>query len=140
MRIILIRHGDGSCGLTPVGQGQTEKTADLLKSMELDTSKTALLTSQLRRAVETAEIIQRNLGLTETLPKSWLTCETKENTAMNLAQFAADHSDLAAVIAVSHMPEIEDLLGSLGFHGSARNGSVHEVDFQTRTVNRLFVP
>ena len=141
MRIFLIRHGDASGRLTPVGQGQIERTADFLKSLGLETSKTALLTSQLPRAIETAEIISKTMNLLEeVLLKSWLTNGTNENTAMNLAEFTANHPDLVAVIAVSHMPEIEDLLRNLGFYGSARNGSVHEVDFSTKTANRLFVP
>jgi len=140
MRIFLIRHGDASGGLTTFGQGQVSRTADFLKSLELDLSKTVLLTSQLRRAVESAEIVQKTLGLGETLPTSWLTCGTGDDTEACLAQFVADHADLVAVIAVSHMPEIEQLLGRLGFYGTARNASVHEVDLQTRTATRLFVP
>ena len=140
MRIFLIRHGDAFGGLTTLGQGQVSRTADFLKSLGLDFSKTILLTSQLRRAVESAEIIQKTLGLGETLPTSWLTCDTNENTEACLAQFVVDHADLEAVIAVSHMPEIEQFLGRLGFYGTARNASVHEVDLQTRTATRLFVP
>lgn len=140
MRIFLIRHGDAAGKLTPHGQGQIQRTADFLKSLGLDLSKTTLLTSQLPRAVETAEIIQKTLGLTEAVPKSWLTCGTYDNTEACLVQFVADHAGLDAVIGVSHMPEIEQLLGRLGFYGTARNGSVHEVDLQTRTATRLFVP
>src|SRR3989344_6099973 len=106
MRIFLIRHGDASGGLTTLGQGQVSRAADFLKSLGLDLSKTVLLTSQLRRAVESAEIVQKTMGLGEVLSKSWLTCNTKENTEACLAQFVADHADpLVAVIAVSHMPE-----------------------------------
>lgn len=111
MRIFLIRHGDASGRLTTLGQGQISRTADFLKSLGLDLSKTTLLTSQLQRAVESAEIVQKTLGLAEAVPKSWLTCNTNDNTEACLAQFVADHADLDAVIGVSHMPEIEQLLG-----------------------------
>lgn len=141
MRIFLIRHGAASDGLTTLGQGQISRTADFLKSLELDLSKTMLLTSQFRRAVESAEIVQKTLGLDEVVQKPWLTCDTThENTEACLGQFVADHADLAAIIAVSHMPEIEQLLGRLGFYGTARNGSLHEVNLQTRTATCLFVP
>ena len=115
MRIFLIRHGDASGGLTTLGQGQISRTADFLKSLGLDLSKTALLTSQLQRAVESAEIVRTTLGLVETVPQSWLTWETTENTKACLAQFVADHTDLDAVIGVSHMPEMKQLLKTLGF-------------------------
>ena len=70
MRIFLIRHGDASGELTTLGQGQVSRTADFLKSLELDLSKTVLLTSPIRRAVESAEIIQKTLNLGEVAPKS----------------------------------------------------------------------
>ncbi|OGN03217.1 MAG: hypothetical protein A2651_02310 [Candidatus Yanofskybacteria bacterium RIFCSPHIGHO2_01_FULL_42_12] len=140
MRIFLVRHGDAMGGLMDFGRGQISRTADFFKSLGLDASKTVLLTSQLPRAVETAEIIRQTLGLGEVLPKSWLRCGTSENTATSLAQFAVDNADFTAVIAVSHMPEIENLLGKLGFNGAAGNGSVHEIEFQSRTVARLFQP
>ena len=140
MHIFLVRHGDAGDRLTPLGQSQIARTAEFLKSLVADVSKTALLTSQLPRAVETAEIIKNTLGLSEMTPKSWLTCNTEENTETCLVQFVADHPELEVVVAVSHMPEIEQLLGRLGFYGTAHNGSVHEVEFQTRTVTHLFVP
>ena len=140
MRIFLIRHGEASGMLTTNGQGQVSRTADFLKSLELDLSKTVLLTSPVRRAVESAEIIQKTLNLGEVAPKSWLSDGANDNTEACLAQFVADHADLVAIIAVSHMPEIEELLGRLRFYGSASNASVHEVDLQMRTASRLFVP
>jgi phosphohistidine phosphatase SixA len=140
MRIFVIRHGSADGGLTHLGREQVQRTADFLKSLELDTSKTALLTSRLRRAVESAEIIQKALNLGEALPISWLTCDTHENTGACLAQFVADHADLTALIAVSHAPEIEQLFYKLSFYGTAHNASVHEVDLQAGTVTCLFVP
>ena len=144
MRIFLVRHGSASDGLTLFGQSQIFETANFLKSLGLDTSKIILLTSQLCRAVETAEIIQKTLGLSEVFTKSWLTRKTEENTATILAQFAADHPDLVAVIAVSHRPEIEVLLDDLGFYSTrfvdTPNGSVYEIEFPTKAVTRLFVP
>ncbi len=140
MRIFLVRHGDAMGELTDHGRGQISRTADFVKSLGLDASKTVLLTSPVRRAVESAEIIRQALGLGEVIPKSWLTNGTSENTAACLAQFVADNPDLAAAIAVSHMPEIEELLGKLGFYGAARNGSVHEVELQSRMATRLFQP
>lgn len=134
MRIFLVRHGRASGGLTLDGVEQISRTGNFLKSLGLDISKTALLTSQLPRATQTADIIKNILGMNEVLPKSYLTCETTENTTANLAQFAVDHPDLTAVIAVSHQPEIEGLLGRFNFHGTVHNGSVHEVNFQTRTI------
>ncbi len=142
MRIFLVRHGDAYDGcLTPVGQEKISRTSDFLRSLGLDVSKTALLTSQLPRAVQTAEIIQKTLGLSEILLQSYLTCDTRENTAVSLASFTTDHVDLSAIIAVSHEPEIEWILYSLvGSYRAVRNGSVYEVEFQNRTVACLFVP
>ena len=138
MRIFLIRHGEASHELTTTGQRQISAAADFLKSLELDLSKTIIITSKLPRAVESATIIQKAMGLAEPLQKSWLTNGVPESAFDGLAGFATEHSDLATIIAVSHAPKIERILSEFKFYRGVRNGSVHEIDFQTKMVTHLF--
>lgn len=141
MRIFLIRHGYADDGLTRDGQRQISAAAGYLQALGFDISQVVLLTSELRRAVESAEIIGRTLGFTtEPIRKSWLTSDTDENTTRRLREFVSDNPSLTAVIAVSHMPEIEEALEKFGFYGNVRNGSIHEVDFQANRVTHLFEP
>jgi len=71
MRLLLVRHGESEgnanrvfqgrtdYGLTPLGRLQAERTAEALRGAGV----TALVTSPLRRAAETAAIIGTGLGL-----------------------------------------------------------------------------
>ncbi len=76
MRLVLVRHGDahagltgtiggpkGCAGLTPVGRRQAEALRDRLRSTGSLVAD-ALLTSELPRAIETAQIIAPALGFT----------------------------------------------------------------------------
>jgi len=94
MRLFLVRHGDahaglrgpiagprGSRGLTDLGREQAERLRDRLADGRLDVD--AVVTSELPRAIQTAEIVAPSLGIS-TMSRDCDLCEVHTGDADGL--------------------------------------------------------
>lgn len=140
MRLFLIRHGYALGGLYPLGVAQIIAAANFLKQLDIVPEQTLLLTSPLKRAVQSAEILKTQLGLNEPIQKEWL-----ENGRISLDKLSPLFTgDISTLIATSHMPNIEDTVEyfadtfGISFRAMASNGSIHLIDITNKKIERLF--
>lgn len=140
MKLFLIRHGYALGGLYPLGVAQIMAAANFLKQSDIVPEQTLLLTSPLRRAVMSAEILKNELGLNEPVKKDWL-----DNGRISLDKLSPLFTDkISTLIATSHMPNIEEAVEyfantfGINFRSNASNGSIHLVDITNKKVERLF--
>lgn len=140
MRIFLVRHGDALGGLSPLGVAQIIAAANFLKQLDIVQEQTLLLTSPLKRAVESAVILRNELELNEPVIKEWL-----DNGRISMDKLSPLFSDRTqTLIATSHMPNIKDAVEDfakifgLNFNVRVNNGSVHLIDITNKKVERLF--
>jgi len=149
MRVLLVRHGQTLFRLSEVGQKQILAAGNFLKLFfeqeKARESEIVILTSPLKRAVESAEILRKKLGLKSVEVKEWLDCGA--DTTSGLRRITSDaYPTLKYVIAVSHMPNIEEALSNFamnfGIDGyfNASNGSVHLIDANKKVVQKIFAP
>ena len=145
MKIFFVRHGEADGDLVYYGIKQIEKSADFLKQQEM-TPPIRLITSIVMRAVSSAKIIQETLGLSESIQVGWLVNEDGANIAKHIMDFSEVVPPFQTIIAVSHQPEIKETTSyfakifGVNFHTRAKNGSVHLVDTEAKTVQTLFEP
>ncbi|MDO8494950.1 MAG: hypothetical protein Q7S32_00280 [bacterium] len=148
MKIFLVRHGynDFDAGAASLGKNQIEQAAIFLKAALCPDEKTILLTSELTRAIKSADIISSILNLPTAQEMRWLTCDTKEDTFLRLQDFAAQNPEWQSIIAISHMPEIDETVWKFAeefgqrFRIKLENASIHLVDLTQRTVQKIFTP
>ena len=148
MKVYLIRHVYYSADedLSESGRKQVLDAADFLKQQNLDFAQIRLLTSDLRRALSSTEIIKTTLGLTEHAVAGWLINGTKSNIPDLIDTFFQENPECRIVVAVGHMPEIERAVDAYArrfgvkFSANAKNGSVHFVDTETKEVAEIFCP
>lgn len=147
MKIFFVRHGHAnSDGLDELGVRQIHETADFLKQQGLDSSQVRLLTSELTRAVKTAEIICKILGCPEHERVAWLTSGKKYDIPACIADFFQTNPQCQTIIAVSHLPEIAKTLEifaknfGINFSADPENGSVYLADTNAKKVQMVFQP
>ena len=137
MRIFLVRHGVAeNKRLSEFGRAQIRESALKLKGMEL--SGVVLCSSPELRAVESAEIIKEEFGLEKFEQCGWLGAWVSGlDVAGGLVRASEACNPTGALIAVSHMPQIEDLASALGCREPADNGSIFEIDPEGEWAKRL---
>jgi len=126
MQLLLIRHakaedhglpgGDRARALVEKGVKQSERVGEFLVSQDLVPD--LVLTSPVKRAAETAQIICQKTGIADPVTEAWLACGMRPKEA--LLQLAA-YQELDRVAIVGHEPDFSALVtGILG----ARSGHV----------------
>jgi phosphohistidine phosphatase SixA len=115
--IYFVRHGEYSRvsgSLNDIGISQLKKAAEIIKQ-ELENGesgngieKIAIYSSPVKRAVESAKIIQEALGLEKIVTKVELACESYLIGKI-VNEICNDSIDVA--ILVSHQPDLEAYLG-----------------------------
>lgn len=141
MQVYLLRHGvaeDNRSGLSDADRRLTEDGRRKLRQT-LGTASgaavqpTLILTSPLKRAIETAEIAQQALRYKGEL-------EQTEALAPNASVEEAwreirNHSNESAILLVGHNPLFADLaaylLGARDLHIDVKKGSIVRIDFET---------
>jgi broad specificity phosphatase PhoE len=115
--IYFVRHGEYnrvSGSLNDIGISQLEKAAEIIKQdlgngeSGSGIEKIAIYSSPIKRAVESAKIIQEALGLEKIVAKAELACESYLVGEM-VNEICNDSVDVA--ILVSHQPDLEAYLG-----------------------------
>lgn len=147
MKVFFVRHGVAKGDLIESGRRQIKSAANFLKELNLDITQICMLTSPQERAKSSAEIIWQMLGTSSPKVVNWLDDgEGGGNIPEMITKFFVDNSNCKIVIAVSHMPEIEGALEGFGemfesyFNANVVNASIHLVDLDTKTIQRLFRP
>lgn len=115
MELYLLRHADADTiaetdearPISEKGVGQARKVARFCEAREL--GKMRLLTSPLRRAYETAEIVARHLGA-ELQVVPWLASGMRPPAALEHLQ---EYAEETAVMLVGHEPDLSALIAHL---------------------------
>lgn len=137
MELYLLRHADADTPaatdedrwLSEKGQEQSARVARFCKQQQI--LPALVLTSPVRRARETAEIVATELGV-EVLTVPWLTCGLQPETALNeLSAFTAQ----SPVMLVGHEPDFSLLAGAL--LGLPSNSHIH---IRKASLTRLDLP
>jgi phosphohistidine phosphatase len=139
MQVYLLRHGaaeeersglnDADRALTQDGRRKLRQT--LRTAARADLQPTLVLTSPLKRAVQTAEIAQEVLNYTgELLQTEALMPSSHVEEVWNELR---DHRDEAAIMLVGHNPQFSDLagylLGAPNVQIDVKKGSILRIDF-----------
>ncbi len=115
MQLFLLRHAeaqpsaadDFDRALTPKGMQQAQRVSEFL--LRHDLRPQLLLTSPVRRARETAQILRTHLDI-EMLEQPWLACGMVPEVALAELQ-AFDH--FASLLIAGHEPDLSRLAGYL---------------------------
>jgi phosphohistidine phosphatase len=107
MDLLLLRHADANTEadndddrkLSDKGEGQAKKVAKFIKSNGLEPD--LILTSPIRRAQKTAEIVAEHLDL-ECTPAPWASCGMQPETATHELR---DFVKFERVLLVGHEPD-----------------------------------
>lgn len=141
MKIILVRHGDYDGGeLNPLGIHQIRGVAEEIRELFPQLDGAVVFGSPLLRAKQSAEIIADEVGLPGIQIKEWLASRRIIN---ELDVFDVVHPDVEVLIAVSHLPEIEDVLEHFGekFGVDAwfdvDKGSAFLIDLEAKEIRKL---
>ena len=153
MRVFLVRHGQANPqGLTEQGKSQIVLTGLFLATLSLDPLMTDMLSSETPRAVETARIIQQELGFSSLIMDNWLNVEHDPEDSferlLNLVEDAMIEDDHDSIILVTHEPHIKEMLRrfariyrqELPHALQVTNGSVFLVDTDNLFIKNMFVP
>lgn len=141
MQVYLLRHGaaeedrsglnDADRALTPDGRRKLRQTLHI--ASQADVRPTLILTSSLKRAVETAEIAQEVLGYKGELlrTEALLPGSSVEQVWDELRV----HANETAVVLVGHNPMFAELagylLGAPELQVDVKKGSLLRIDFET---------
>ncbi len=143
MKLYFLRHGradrsqwrggdDFDRPLTKDGKNRIARTADVIADLNLGLD--IIVTSPLVRAFQTAEIVAKNLGMTERLV-------TDERLGPgfhieNLSDILLEQPQAASILLVGHEPDfstmISDLIG--GGRVVCKKGSLARVDLNSSAV------
>ena len=136
MKLFFLRHGladrsawggdDGERPLTPRGKERMRAEAETIASLNL--SLDAIITSNLRRALQTAEIVAGRLGLLDRL-----ITDARLSPGFgraDLFSILGDHAQAASLMLVGHEPDfsltIEGIIG--GGNIVCKKGALARVD------------
>jgi|SRR3989344_524974 len=147
MKVFFVRHGQADGDLVDNGRRQVEAASSFLKRLNMEVTQVCLLTSPTKRAVGSAEIIQQALGLSEAKVTDWLDDGYGgKDIPDKITEFFKNTPTCQFIVAVSHMPEIEEALERFArrfgksFFTTAKNGSVYLVDTDTGLIEKVFQP
>ena len=117
---------DASRPLTPDGRKAMEREAKAIANLDLKLER--IITSPLKRAKETAQIVAQRLGMTERLIEDARLAGNFD--AAKLAVLASDHSDAESVMLVGHEPDFSRTIVQLIGGGSVelKKGGLARVD------------
>jgi phosphohistidine phosphatase len=115
MDLLLLRHADANTEaatddarkLSEKGEGQAKKVARFIEASALEPD--LVLTSPIRRACETADIVAKHLGL-ECITVPWAACGMHPETAVSELRAYAKFD---RVILVGHEPDFSQLAAHL---------------------------
>ena len=144
MQLYLLRHGiaedakiggsDGDRALTPEGR---RKLRDVMKlAREAGVSPELIISSPLKRALQTADIAKRALGYEEQIVTSDLL--TPGTSPEDAWEEVRAHRDLQSLLLVGHNPLFAALaaylLGTPNAHIEFKKGAIMRVDFEKFSV------
>ncbi len=151
MRIILVRHGEinGNEEVGSYGKEQLLRVAHLIQSLPgFSATKTAIITSRLKRAVDSGILIQKEIGIDIMLDGPFPLIHdiignphgTKyiEQFSLSIEKIVAHNSEIENIIAVGHKPEIEYLLDQCRCYNDVGYDSIHQIDLKTKKA--IFLP
>ena len=115
MELYLLRHADADTiaetdderALSEKGESQAKKVARLCEAQGL--AGVRMLSSPVRRALQTADIVARHLQVELTVVP-WLACGMRPQKALNELQ---EYADEKAVVIVGHEPDFSALAAHL---------------------------
>ncbi len=139
MELYLLRHADADTlavtdderPLSEKGEAQSRKVARFCAAHEI--VKMKLLTSPVRRARQTAEIVASDLGI-EFSEVPWLTCGMRPETALTRLQ---EWTGERAVMIVGHEPDFSALAAHLLGLRSGEQIEVRKASLTLLTVDAL---
>ncbi|MBV9301905.1 MAG: phosphohistidine phosphatase SixA [Acidobacteriaceae bacterium] len=140
MEVYLLRHGiaeegrsglsDADRALTQDGRRKLRRTLDALS--EADVQISLMLTSPLKRAVQTAEIAQEALGYKGKLVRTQAL--SPNSRVEDVWQEIRSHRDESALMLVGHNPLFDALggylLGARDVQIDMKKGSIVRIDFE----------
>lgn len=148
IQFYLIRHGsdDFKTGsLSDIGRQQIRDAARFLtKPIGVNRQDVILLSSPVKYAGESAQLIQAELGLADFHYFNALM--NNPNLCQDLLNYSAAHSQFKTIVAVSHMPEIEKAVERFAdrfcyiFNAFADRGTVHFIDTEANKIECVFTP
>jgi phosphohistidine phosphatase len=141
MQVYLLRHGaaeedrsglsDADRALTQDGRRKLRQT--LQTASQADVRPTLILTSSLKRAVETAEIAQEVLGYKGELLRT--EALLPGSSVEDVWDEIRVHANETAIVLVGHNPLFADLagylLGAPELHVDVKKGSLLRIDFES---------
>lgn len=145
MKILLVRHGydDFETNEKSMGRGQMIMAADVMKSLKLVDKDVRIITSLHKRTMASAQIIADELELPSVEEVSWLTDGTNEDSYKELMAYTKLYNHGTVIIALTHLPEIEKILGYLQreygveIDTDVGYGDVYIIETDKRTVRKM---
>ena len=145
MKIMLIRHGydDFEAGDTSMGRGQIIIAADVMKSSYLGDKDVRIVSSEHKRTMASAQILIDELGVSGVEEAPWLTDGTDADSFTELMNYAKIYNSETIVIAVTHLPLIEDLLEKLQkeydvtVDTDVGYGDVYVIDTEEKSLQKM---
>ncbi|HEX4809442.1 MAG TPA: phosphohistidine phosphatase SixA [Bryobacteraceae bacterium] len=139
MQLYLLRHGiaeEGGVGLNDAdraltAQGRRKLRQVLQAALEAQVKPTLILSSPLKRAIQTAEIVKEELGYKDEILRT--KALVPGSTVELVWDEIRDHKDEEALMLVGHNPLFDSLAGYLlgqpGMELDFKKGAILRVDF-----------